>query len=112
MQTADVNGVRYYLPKDEDEVIALVKEARASGEIVTMRGSAHSMPLINTLESSRKYRYVMLSKMNAILSFDAKKGIVKAQAGIHLGADPYDPTGISTTENSLLYQMDQKGWPR
>lgn len=113
METIDVNGTAYYLPNDESEVIALVKEARAAGEIVCLRGSAHSMPLINTLErgeKGKKYRYVMLSKMNAILSFDTTKGIVKAQAGIHLGEDPYDPTGISTPTNSLLYYMDQKGW--
>ncbi len=103
----------YSLPKNVDEVIALVKTARANNEIICLRGAAHSIPLINTLEkgvSGRKYRYVMLSNMNKITSFDTKKGIITAEAGIHLGLDPSDPTGISTLENSLLYQMDKKGW--
>lgn len=108
-----INGVAYSFPRNEDEVIALVKDAHSKNEIICLRGAAHSIPLINTLEkgsSGRKYRYVMLSYMNTILDFDTSKGIVKAQAGIHLGIDPSDPTNISTLENSLLYQMDQKGW--
>jgi D-arabinono-1,4-lactone oxidase len=111
MQTLQLNGVTYFLPKDESDVIDLVKQAHAANERISLRGSAHSTPLIPSLEKSGpKCRYVMLSQMNHVLSFDTKKGIVKAQAGIHLGLDPYDPSGLSTLENSLLYQMDQQGW--
>ncbi len=114
MHTLPLNGVTYYLPNDENEVIELVRQAQAANERISLRGAAHSFPLIQTLESkasdTKRRRYVMLSRMNRILSFDTKKGIVKAQAGIHLGLDPYDPTGISTLENSLLYQLDKEGW--
>src|SRR6185369_7373823 len=31
------------------------------------------------------------------------------QAGCHLGRDPFDPSGTSTVENSLFYQLDKAG---
>jgi hypothetical protein len=41
---------------------------------------------------------------------DLEQGIVEAEAGIHLGHDPYNPIGISTAANSLLQQLFAKGW--
>ncbi len=109
MDSLSVNGVIYWLPANNDEVIGLVNEAKASNEVICLRGAAHSFPLINTLESSssgsKVYKYVMLSKMYAV---QIEGDTVKVQAGAHLGPDPWDPTGISTLENSLLYQLDQK----
>lgn len=113
MDSIDVNGVTYWLPSDEKDVMALVEEAHANGEIICLRGSAHSFPLIRTLESGptsgRSYKYIMLAKMNAV-SIDAANKTVTVQGGCHLGFDPWDPTQISTLHNSLLYQLDQAGF--
>lgn len=104
-----LNRVTYWLPASNDEVIQLVNGAKASNEIICLRGAAHSFPLISNLESGsssgKVYKYVMLSKMYDV---HIEGNIVKVQAGAHLGPDPWDPTGISTLENSLLYQLDQK----
>jgi len=113
-----VDGVTYLLPADLPALQTIVENAKANNEIICLRGAAHSFPLIKTLEkgaaSGRAYTYVMLSKLNQVKidttpSANAPYGTVWAQAGCHLGIDPWDPTGISTLENSLLYQMDQAG---
>ncbi len=58
---------------------------------------------------------VLLDKMNQV-TFEDQPGpdgttlhLVHAQAGVHLGQDPYDPTETSTYLNSLFYQMEQRG---
>ncbi len=112
MDSIQVNGVTYWLPANEADVMTLVQDAFTNQEIICLRGAAHSFPLIKTLEHSaldgRPYKFVMLSKMNAV-SIDAPNKMVTVQAGCHLGLDPWDPSGISTLENSLLYQLDQEG---
>lgn len=109
MDSKNVNGVTYFLPKNNDEVISLVNDAVTNNEIICLRGAAHSFPLISTLEkgpvSGKPYKYVMLSNMFVV---DIKNDLVTVQAGCHLGPDPWDPTGLSNLENSLLYQLDQQ----
>ena len=110
MDSLLVNGVTYWLPESNQDVIRLANEAAASKQIICLRGAAHSFPIIGTLErgstTGRSYRYVMLSKMNTVT---IKGSTVTVQAGCRLGVDPSDPTGISTEKNSLLYKLDQKG---
>ncbi len=110
MDSLLVNGVTYWLPENVKDVLRLVDEAHKDKEVICLRGAAHSFPIIGELEqgsaTGTPYRYVMLSKMNAV---KFKGRTVKVEAGCHLGVDPGDPTGISTLENSLLYQMDQRG---
>ncbi len=112
MDSLIVNGATYWLPQNTAEVIDLVNEAITKDEIICMRGSAHSFPLIGTLEknaSGKNYKYIMLSKMYNV-AIDQTTGIVKVDAGCHLGLDPWDPTNISTLDNSLLYKLNLKGW--
>ncbi len=107
----------YWLPENNDDVMSLVTQAATKGQIICMRGAAHSFPIIGDLEdasapsttnrSSKPYLYVMLSKMYGINVLDPDT--VWVQAGCHLGYDPFDPTGISTLENSLCYQLDNLG---
>jgi hypothetical protein len=81
------------------------------GKKICVRGAAHSFPLIATLEekaATANNIYVLLSKMNAV-TIDQPNSMVAVQAGCHLGVDPFDPTGISTLQNSLLYQINQEG---
>jgi FAD/FMN-containing dehydrogenase len=42
---------------------------------------------------------------------DEERKLVEADAGIHLGADPSDPTGRATLEASLPYGLwKERGW--
>jgi D-arabinono-1,4-lactone oxidase len=113
METIIVNGATYWLPENNDDVITLVNEASNNNEIICLRGSGHSFPLVGRLETEqqsstgRKYKYIMLAKMYGVEMLDADT--VKVQAGCHLGPDPYDPTKISTLENSLCYYLDNLG---
>lgn len=103
------NSVTYWLPANIEDVFFLVNESIAKSEIICLRGSAHSFPLIKTLEKNangRAYKYIMLSKMNKV-DIDTKNSTVKVAAGCHLGFDPWDPTFTSTINNSLLFQLDQ-----
>ncbi|MES2107347.1 MAG: D-arabinono-1,4-lactone oxidase [Bacteroidota bacterium] len=116
MDTIIVDGATYWLPANNDDVITLVNDASKNNEIICLRGSGHSFPLIGDLEKEQKsttgktYKYVMLSKMYAMEMLD--ENTVKVQAGCHLGKDPFDPTHISTTENSLCYQLDNLPKPK
>ena len=113
MDTIIVNGATYWLPENNNDVITLVNEASNNNEIICVRGSGHSFPLIGDLETEKKsstgktYKYIMLAKMYAMQMLDPNT--VRVQAGCHLGVDPFDPTGISTVENSLCYQLDNLG---
>ncbi len=108
-----VNGVIYWLPANNQEVIDLVEQAHQKKEVICLRGAAHSFPIIGNLENQahdgRKYRFMMLSKMDKV-EINPSSGIATVQAGCHLGKDPFDPTGISYKENSFLYQIDKAGW--
>ena len=65
MEPQKVNGLDYFLPTTIDDVIGLVNDAEAKNEIISVRGAAHSFPIIETLEKGstggRPYKYVMLS---------------------------------------------------
>ncbi|MDB5211826.1 MAG: hypothetical protein JWQ30_2653, partial [Sediminibacterium sp.] len=112
MTSTIVNGATYWLPESNADVMDLVNGAKANNEIICVRGAAHSFPLIGNLEiqqksaSGKSYKFVLLSKMFGV---QISGSTVTVQAGCHLGIDPFDPTGISTIENSLLYQLDQQG---
>ncbi len=124
----DVDGVTYLLPATIDELKAIIEDAKTNDEVICLRGAAHSFPLIKTLEkgpkTGKKYKYIMLCKLHKVEinstvtppspsnpnpSLPMPCGTVTVEAGCHLGPDPWDPTGISTLENSLLYKLDQAG---
>jgi len=113
-----------YHPSTEAEVIALVEHARANGLQVRGRGATHSVawsiysdpvegtPPNRTLQQTPPPGEVNLAfdQMRQIEWIDEAVGLIEAGPGINLGWDPQDPFGISTLENSLLYQIYQKGW--
>jgi D-arabinono-1,4-lactone oxidase len=115
----------YYHPANEDEIIALVQYAAANRVLIRVRGASHStawsiytdpvdgLPHNKTLAKrppAGANLDLSMDKMIALAWIDEAKGIVEAEAGIHLGADPYDPVGPSTLGNSLLFQLFEKGW--
>ena len=115
----------FYHPASEEELIGLVKKANQEGRLLRVRGSAHSVACaIYTDPCTEDENHVnketpppgdnlnvMLDKYRAIVNVDEENMLVTVQAGINLGEDPNDPTGTSTLENSLLYQLwNDKGW--
>lgn len=115
----------YYHPKNEDEVIALVKYAAKNKLQIRARGASHSTawsiftdpvdgkPVNRTLTRTPPAGSnldLAMDRMNRLDWIDEPNGIVEAEAGIHLGADPYDPIGVASLDNGLLYQIFKKGW--
>ena len=117
----------FYHPETEDQIVALVKKAHEQHLQIRVRGAAHSVaraiytdpgaglpPVRNTVSEQIPPRgpniNVMLDRFNKLEWIDEANGVVEVEAGIHLGHDPQDPTGISTRDNSLLYQAFKKGW--
>ncbi len=128
--TLKIDGVNYYLPADENDVISLVNKAQNENKVICMRGAAHSRPLISSLEHevTSGRIYIHMGKMIKV-KFDDDNQQVTVQGGCHLGKDPSDPIAssgdeslrpfFSTLENSLNYQLDNhridpqnplKGW--
>ncbi|WP_164118124.1 FAD-binding oxidoreductase [Sphingorhabdus sp. Alg239-R122] len=115
----------YYHPENEDDVIALVKYAAENALQVRVRGAGHSVGwsiftdpvdgrpqnmICETEPPVGPNINIALDQMYALDWIDEAGGIAEAEAGIHLGKVPDDPFGVSTQENSLLYQLYQKGW--
>ncbi|MCY1078413.1 D-arabinono-1,4-lactone oxidase [Archangium lansingense] len=103
---------RFAHPQTEEELIQLVKRARALGAQLRVRGSTHCVhPAIFTDEGEQHIN-VQLDRYTRILEWneteDGQRMRVTVQAGCHLGVDPGDP--LSNKENSLLYQLEEKGW--
>ncbi len=113
MNTIEVDDTTYYLPASITDVQQLINIARRRKAQIRVRGSNHSVPRSiypdsNTPENEDNI-FVMLSKMNSVTINKTSK-TVTVEAGCHLGYDPYDPTGISTWENSLFAQLDEAGF--
>ena len=114
-------------PATESELVSVVKQARAEGRQLRVRGAAHSVahviytdPLTSVPNgvseqsppSDGDNMNVMLDRYRGWHVRDASKKLVEADAGIHLGADPSDPTGTATAvETSLLSQLwERRQW--
>lgn len=117
----------FYHPTSEDQIVALVKKAHKDGLQIRCRGAAHSIawaiytdpgagdrPVPNKVSEQDPPQgpnlNVMLDQYYGLTWLDEENGIIEAEAGIHLGYDPEDPTHTSTLQNSLLYQLSEKGW--
>lgn len=109
ISTKLIDGVLYYLPCNNDEVIELVNFAIAQKKVICIRGAAHSIPLIKSIEKEKNRIYLYLGRMRNV-EIDEAAQIVKVQGGCNIGYDPNDPVGISTLENSLVYQIHQCGY--
>jgi hypothetical protein len=104
----------FYHPSTEHEIIELIAQARESGVGIRVRGSAHSVKkAIYTDGYSPDTKMssginIMLDQYRSLI-IDEENMTVTCNAGINLGPDPYDPSGVSTESNSLLYQLNEKG---
>lgn len=111
METILVNGVPFYLPENISDVQSLIKQARNLRVELRVCGAAHSVPFAIHTDDAKNHQSInlMLSKMNQV-TIDKQNNRVTVQAGCHLGFDPFDPTHISTEENSLFVQLDKAGY--
>lgn len=104
----------FHHPASEAELVALVKAAHRDGRGLRVRGAAHSCAhaiYTDARESAGGGIDVMLDRYRGWRVVDEQRKLVEAEAGIHLGADPNDPTGTATLEHSLLWQLaTRKGW--
>jgi hypothetical protein len=115
----------FYHPASEQDLVALVQLANREGRQLRVRGAAHSVSRAVYTDPPRPYPdRVTVQKpqpgpnLNAMLDRyrgwrvrDEARRLVEADAGIHLGPDPGDPTGESGLKESLLWQLaTEKGW--
>jgi hypothetical protein len=119
----DADG--FYHPASEAELARLVVMASEQQRQCRVRGAAHSVShavysdplgaLPNRVSCETpppgENVNVMLDLYRGWRVRDASRKLVEADAGIHLGEDPSDPTGTATLETSLLYQLwHEQGW--
>ena len=106
----------FYHPKSEDEIIDLIHFALANELKVRVRGAAHSSVKAAIYTGNFSSPPAVDNDINIILDqmaaveFDDAMMLARVQAGCHFGYDPADPTGVSTPENSLVYQLQRRGW--
>jgi hypothetical protein len=122
--TIEVDADGFYRPGSEEELIALVKKAHGEGKQLRVRGAVHSVaaaiyaaPLAADEDAVNQQRpppsdaiHVMLNNYRGMRVLDAEQRLVEVEAGVNLGEDPLDPSRTSTVENSLLFQLWQRGW--
>ncbi len=112
----------FHHPASEAELVQLVQMAAREGKKLRVRGAAHSVShaiyadpldeIVNTVSWQTPppgdVIQVMLDRYRG-LRVDKANRLVEAQAGIHLGEDPSDPTKTASLETSLLYQLWEQG---
>lgn len=113
----------FHHPSSEDELVALVRMAYREGRELRVRGAAHSIShaiYSDPLDMDNGVLHqsppigdginVMLDRYVGWRVVDDGRKLVEADAGMHLGADPGDPTHQGTLESSLLWNLHQRGW--
>ncbi|WNG17058.1 D-arabinono-1,4-lactone oxidase [Cystobacter fuscus] len=110
----------FYHPTNEQQIIAIIQEARARRQQVRVRGSGHTVAAAIYTSNYQKGMArtsgfnLMLDQMRAVTLHEetatAESILVTAEAGCNLGQDPHDPSATSTWDNSLFAQINDKGW--
>lgn len=100
-------------PASEDEVVALVREARARGLRVRVHGARHSEPAVIGTEAWQAGRApgacdVRLDRLNRV-EVDAAARQVWVEAGCRLGADPREEDLDTAFDRSLAAALDAAG---
>ena len=102
----------FHHPASEDEIVELIRDARAHGRRVRARGSGHTFPA-RAIHTER-FPKAQDDEVNVLLDrwrgvrLDESGRTAAVRAGTHLGIDPQDPT--STWANVVLLPLDRKGW--
>jgi D-arabinono-1,4-lactone oxidase len=102
-----VNGRLYFQPENIQDVNDLIVTAKENNKIIVIQGARHSYPFTDEItKDNPRNIYVLLTYLNKITTHDWDQGIFTVQAGCRIGYDPFDETGVSTLENSLVFQLD------
>ncbi|WP_257449998.1 FAD-binding protein [Archangium lipolyticum] len=99
---------RFVHPQTEEELVQLIKRARAQGVQIRTRGATHCVPGGIYTDDSGQHINVQLDRYTRVVHWDERAMRVTVQAGCHLGVDPTDP--LSNEDNSLLHQLEARGW--
>jgi hypothetical protein len=67
-----------YWPETTDDVVRVVREARAAGERLLVRGNAHSSNRLSTGEAAR---VVVTTRLTGLVDLDEAAGVVTVRAG-------------------------------
>jgi hypothetical protein len=110
MKIISIGTDRFYHPENEDQIRDLILYAVENSLKVRVRGSAHSIrdAIYTGNRNTDNGIDIMLDRMNNV-SINRERKQVTAQAGCHLGMDPFDPAESSNMKDSLFYQLDQAG---
>jgi hypothetical protein len=119
----------FYHPATEDELACLVAMASTEKRQCRVRGAVHSVSQaiyaddpLHKVPNRVNWQTpppqgdgngveVMLDRYRDLQIRDESRKLVEAQAGIHLGEDPGDPTGTAPLATSLLSRLArEKGW--
>lgn len=115
----------FYHPASEGELVELVRLANREGRQLRVRGSAHSVSHAVYTDPPRPTPdrvtvrtpppgpnlNLMLDRYRGWRVRDEGRRLVEADAGIHLGPDPGDPSGGADLESSLLWSLaTERGW--
>lgn len=68
-----------HTPKTLSEIQQIVKDAKASGESISISGGKHAM---GGQQFGKKTTHICMTAFNRVLNFDAKNGLIEVQAGI------------------------------
>ncbi|MFZ5896213.1 MAG: neutral/alkaline non-lysosomal ceramidase N-terminal domain-containing protein [Myxococcota bacterium] len=107
-----LQGVLVERPSSEVELQRLVRAARASGRVLRVMGSGHSVARIiysdgyperrSERVSSRTGIDVQLDHYASVVFEDLALGRITVQAGMHLGPSPNDPDSLTNNLTSHL----------
>jgi len=116
----------FYHPATEEELARLVVMATKEKRKCRARGAVHSVSHVIYADPLGKMPnqvgwqtppphgdgvQIMLDRYRGLRVKDESRKLVEAEAGIHLGEDPTDPTRTATLETSLLGRLaTEKGW--
>nr|WP_240410082.1 D-arabinono-1,4-lactone oxidase [Flavisolibacter nicotianae] len=113
----DANG--FYQPKDEYQIKLLIeyaiasklhpKKIRVRGAGQSAKGSIYTDHFEPGGKNNDPKEIVIILSLMRRVDIDKDKKQVTVQAGCNLGFDPYDPSEISTEDNSLFYQLREAG---
>lgn len=108
----DATGI--YHPASEADIQSLISKAKKNKAQLRVAGAvqsvADSVYTDQYLEGEGAENInIMLDNFRSV-TYNESLMQVTVGAGLNLGFNPFDPTKISTEENGLFFQLQQKGW--
>ena len=106
----DTRGI--YHPENVEHVQRLVQYAASNGVVIRNAGAEHSRQEAIFTQAATDMRVILDGDLRQFTQFVVEPGpgtaLITVGAGCYLGVNPMDKA--STLENSLDYQLDEKGY--